>query len=98
MMYLGRRLLFNGGSVSRMIAKPRIFWNGTSRVNINRVRYYNVKHTIEDIDELSTNDYHKISDDYLELLTDHLVELGQDYPQVDAEYSVSYPNCLNDEY
>jgi protoheme ferro-lyase len=47
------------------------------------------KHAPEEVDALSINEFHRISEDYLELLTDHLVDLGQDFPQVDAEYSVS---------
>jgi frataxin len=39
------------------------------------------------VDELTTNDYHRIADEYLETLVDHLEELSEDSPQVDVEYS-----------
>ncbi|KAH3669528.1 hypothetical protein WICMUC_004950 [Wickerhamomyces mucosus] len=45
------------------------------------------QHTPLEVEQLSINEYHQISDDYLELLTDHLLELSEEFPQIDAEYS-----------
>lgn len=40
-----------------------------------------------EVDQLSTHEYHKVSDEFMELLTDHLEDLAEEFPQIDAEYS-----------
>lgn len=40
------------------------------------------------ITDIDANTFHKISEEYLETLTDSLEALSEENPQIDAEYSV----------
>lgn len=46
------------------------------------------EHVEQLIDQLSDGEYSRISNEYLETLSDELEELSQDFPQIDAELSL----------